>query len=170
MFVLTDAPTASRLAFEDQSSDNVSFNGNDAIALRHGTTIVDVIGIIGQNPGTQWGTGLAATLNSSIRRLPNVSSGRPGGFVNPSDLTNEWAGDCTNLDHLGMHENNVCVPPPPTPTPTATATNTATRTATPLPLGVRPGKSSGALTTLLVIALAGLVLGRAHRARTRAES
>ena len=42
----------------DSSSDKVTaFNGNDTLVLRHNGIIVDVIGIVGDDPGSEWGVG-----------------------------------------------------------------------------------------------------------------
>jgi hypothetical protein len=46
----------------------LDFNGNDAVELRCGTTTLDVIGQIGFDPLTQWGTGLTSTLDNTLRR------------------------------------------------------------------------------------------------------
>ncbi len=32
------------------------FNGDDAVVLRKGTTVIDVIGQIGFDPGSEWGS------------------------------------------------------------------------------------------------------------------
>lgn len=62
----------------DLSSSVVNFNGNDAVVLRKGGPagpIVDVIGEVGFNPGTQWGSGDTSTLDRTIRRKSIVCSG-----------------------------------------------------------------------------------------------
>ena len=48
-------PRSSPLA--DQTNGSGWFNGDDAVVLRKGTTVLDVIGQIGFDPGTEWGTG-----------------------------------------------------------------------------------------------------------------
>jgi hypothetical protein len=40
--------------------------------LREGTTIVDVIGQIGFDPGTEWGSGLVSTADNTLRRKTAV--------------------------------------------------------------------------------------------------
>ena len=39
------------------SSTVVNFNGDDAVVLKHSGAIIDVIGQIGFDPGTEWGSG-----------------------------------------------------------------------------------------------------------------
>ena len=51
------------------------FNGDDAVVLRKGTTILDVIGQIGVDPGTEWGTGLTSTADNTLRRKASVEAG-----------------------------------------------------------------------------------------------
>src|SRR5439155_6142279 len=61
VFVL--APTtaaAAILAQADQTTTSSFYNGDDAVVLRRGGTtgqILDVIGQVGVDPGTEWGTG-----------------------------------------------------------------------------------------------------------------
>ncbi len=71
------APTSASadiLIKADQFDNNSWFDGNDAVVLRKYTTIVDVIGQIGFNPGDQgWGSDPVNTtdiLFSEIRLLP----------------------------------------------------------------------------------------------------
>jgi hypothetical protein len=45
------------LAVADITSKVTAFNGNDAIALRENGALVDVIGVIGSDPGSEWGIG-----------------------------------------------------------------------------------------------------------------
>ena len=63
---------AAILAQADQSANLGLFNGNDAVALVKGTEIVDVIGQIGVDPGSQWGTGLASTMDNTLRRNASI--------------------------------------------------------------------------------------------------
>lgn len=95
---------AAILAVSDITSSVTFFNGDDALALRRNGVIIDVIGVIGSDPGTQWGGGAVTTKEHSIRRLAAVCEGDSDGFDNPSDLTNEWEGFAQNtFDGLGAH-------------------------------------------------------------------
>ena len=53
--VAQSAASAAILAQADQTNGAGWFNGDDAVVLRKGTTILDVIGQIGVDPGTEWG-------------------------------------------------------------------------------------------------------------------
>ncbi|MEG4273641.1 MULTISPECIES: choice-of-anchor Y domain-containing protein, partial [unclassified Microcoleus] len=82
------------------------YNGNDAIVLRKGGSggqILDSIGQIGFDPGTQWGTGLISTEDNTLRRTRNVTDGDP----NPNDTFDpslQWQGFLQNtVGDLGSH-------------------------------------------------------------------
>ena len=97
------------LAQADQTNGAGWFNGDDAVVLRKGSVIIDVIGQIGFDPGSEWGTGLTSTADNTLRRKASIEHGDPIGsdVFNPSE---EWDGFATNtFDGLG----NGIVPPPP---------------------------------------------------------
>lgn len=104
VFVLADdGADALILAAADQLTTGNLFNGDDAIALLKNGTVVDVIGQIGFDPGSQWGSGLTSTQNNTLRRLPFVYSGDTNGSdaFSPAD---EWDGYAQNtFDGLGAH-------------------------------------------------------------------
>ncbi len=57
-----------------QDSTVVNWNGDDAIALRKGGAagpLVDVLGQIGVDPGTEWGAGLVSTADNSAVIAPS---------------------------------------------------------------------------------------------------
>ncbi len=56
------------LAQADLVSFDSFFNGDDAVVLRKGTDIIDVIGQIGYDPGSQWGVDLVSTADNTPRR------------------------------------------------------------------------------------------------------
>ena len=104
VFVLArNLAAAAVLGQTDQTTTNFLFNGNDAVALRNAGTIVDVIGQIGVDPGTEWGTGDASTLDNTLRRKPSIQSGDPNG-ADAFDPATEWAGfPIDSFDGLGAH-------------------------------------------------------------------
>ena len=65
----------------DITSNVTFFNGDDAIALLKNGVIIDVIGVIGSDPGSQWGSGDASTGENTIRRLNTVCSGDANGIL-----------------------------------------------------------------------------------------
>jgi uncharacterized protein len=94
---------AAILAQADQTNGAGWFNGDDAVVLGHGTTTIDVVGQIGTDPGTEWGTGLTSTLDNTLRRKPTVQAGDANG-ADPFDPAVEWDGFATDtFDGLGSH-------------------------------------------------------------------
>jgi predicted extracellular nuclease len=94
------------LAQADQKTIlNTWYNGDDAVVLRHSGAIVDVIGQIGFDPGTEWGSGLTSTADNTLRRKVSITAGDTNG----SDIFNptlEWDGFATDtFDGLGVHGN-----------------------------------------------------------------
>lgn len=87
----------------DQTNGAGWYNGDDAVVLRKGTDIVDVIGEVGFDPGSQWGSGLTSTADNTLRRLSNVCAGD----TNPDDEFDpalEWEGFAQDtFDGLGSH-------------------------------------------------------------------
>jgi predicted extracellular nuclease len=114
VFVLAhSSATASILAVADQTNGAGWFNGDDAVALHYVPTasFVDVVGQIGFDPGTEWGSGNESTADNTIRRKATISSGDPIGS-NPFVPSIEWDGYANNtFDGLGSHNG----PPPPPP-------------------------------------------------------
>ena len=87
----------------DQTNGAGWFNGDDAVVLRHGTTILDVIGQIGSDPGTEWGSGLTSTADNTLRRKAAVEAGDPNGG-DAFDPAVEWDGFPTDdFAGLGTH-------------------------------------------------------------------
>lgn len=69
---------AAILALADITSAVTNYNGDDAIALVKISTgaFVDIFGVIGQDPGTQWtAAGGFSTLDKTLVRKPTVVSG-----------------------------------------------------------------------------------------------
>ncbi|SCE84023.1 hypothetical protein GA0074696_1169 [Micromonospora purpureochromogenes] len=95
------APTV--LAQADQTTGASLFNGDDAIVLRKAGAVLDSIGQVGVDPGTEWGSGLTSTADNTLRRLPSVSIGD----TDPSDAFDpaaQWTGLPTDtFDGLGAH-------------------------------------------------------------------
>lgn len=60
----------------DTVSGGLNFNGNDAVALLYGTDTIDVIGIIGNDPGANgWVVDTANTTNNTLIRKSTVQQG-----------------------------------------------------------------------------------------------
>ncbi len=94
---------AAILAQADQTTGAGLFNGDDAVVLRRGGTVLDSIGQVGVDPGTEWGTGVTSTADNTLRRLGTVTSGD----TDPTDAFDpaaQWAGfPADTVDGLGAH-------------------------------------------------------------------
>jgi predicted extracellular nuclease len=104
VFVLAQSSAnATILAQADQTNGSGWFNGDDAVVLRKGTTVLDVIGQIGIDPGTEWGTGLTSTADNTLRRKASVQTGDTNGS-DAFDPAVAWDGFATDtFDGLGTH-------------------------------------------------------------------
>ncbi|WP_019180486.1 ExeM/NucH family extracellular endonuclease [Microbacterium yannicii] len=101
------------LAQADQvSATNAGlFNGDDAVALVKSGTIVDVLGQIGVDPGTEWGTGATSTADNTLRRAAGTCVGDATG-TDAFDPAAGWAGFAQNtFDGLGTHDADCALPP-----------------------------------------------------------
>jgi predicted extracellular nuclease len=108
------------LAQADQTNGAGWFNGDDAVVLRRGTAFIDVIGQVGFDPGTEWGTGDLSTADNTLRRQGTVHAGDPIG-TDAFDPAAEWDGFPTNtFGGLGSH-TIVLGDQPPTVTSTTPA-------------------------------------------------
>jgi predicted extracellular nuclease len=109
VYVLAHSSAAAEiLAVANQTNGAGWFNGDDAVVLRRGTTVVDVIGQIGFDPGSEWGSGLTSTADNTLRRKNTVTAGDTNG-ADAFDPSLEWDGFATNtFDGLG----GGIVPPP----------------------------------------------------------
>ena len=115
--VAQSSAVAAILAQADQTNSAGWYNGDDVVVLRKGATVIDVIGQVGVDPGTEWGTGLTSTADNTLRRKSSITA---GDAVNNDvfDPSTEWDGFATDtFDGLGSH--NADTPPPP---PVMTAT------------------------------------------------
>ncbi|RQX21508.1 endonuclease, partial [Micromonospora chalcea] len=104
VFVFAAASAAPAiLAQADQTYGGSLFNGDDAIVLRKGDTVVDSLGQVGVDPGSEWGSGLTSTADNTLRRLPSVTAGDTDP-ADPFDPAAQWAGFATDtFDGLGSH-------------------------------------------------------------------
>ena len=101
--VADDDASPAILAEADQTSSANWFNGDDAVVLRRGSTAIDVIGQIGVDPGTEWGSGLTSTADNTLRRKPTIETGDADGS-DAFDPAAEWDGFAVDtFDDLGTH-------------------------------------------------------------------
>ena len=103
-FVLASAFADSAIrARADQTTTAFPLSGDDAVVLRKGAQIIDSIGQVGVDPGTEWGSGMTSTMDNTLRRKRGVEGGDPNAW-DAFDPTLEWVGLATDtVDGLGWH-------------------------------------------------------------------
>jgi predicted extracellular nuclease len=96
-----------------------NFNGDDAVALYNGSTLVDVVGQIGFRPSGSWGSGDVATMDKTLVRKPTVTQG-DNNASDAFDPSAQWTGFAVNtFSNLGFHsmDGDGGTDPDPDPTP-----------------------------------------------------
>ena len=80
------------------------FNGNDAVVLKNSAGVVlDVIGQVGSDPGTEWGSGFTSTADNTLVRKCDVTCGDMIENDAFSPAT-QWYGYATDtFTYLGSH-------------------------------------------------------------------
>jgi predicted extracellular nuclease len=102
------------LAQADSSGTTNYFNGDDAIELVKDGVVIDSIGQVGFDPGSQWGADLISTADNTLRRLPDICQGDPDSS-DAFDPAVEWEGFAQDtFDGLGSHTANCGVAVEPT--------------------------------------------------------
>jgi len=104
VFVMAHTFASSELVgLADHSDPSVDFNGDDAIVLRRNGVVIDVIGQVGNDPGSEWGSGAVSTADNTMRRKAGVVAGDPEGAdpFNPADEWDGWPVD--TFSGLGTH-------------------------------------------------------------------
>lgn len=125
--VLVLVDTSAEQALKDKQTSTTltlgsgNFNGDDAVALYKGTTLLDVIGQIGLDPGTAWGSSVK-TLDTTLVRKSSIGKG-DNVADDAFDPALEWEGFATNTySNLGSHAGSGggTEPDPEEPVPTPT--------------------------------------------------
>ncbi|MDA3942984.1 MAG: DUF5689 domain-containing protein [Bacteroidetes bacterium] len=62
-----------------------TFNGDDALVVKYGGTITDVLGTPGSDPGSSWSGNGVSTANQNIQLLNGITSGDTDGWTDPSE-------------------------------------------------------------------------------------
>ncbi len=129
--VLVLVDTSAEQALKDKQTSasltlgSGNFNGDDAVALYKGTTLLDVIGQIGVDPGTTWGS-TVKTLDTTLVRKSSIGKGDTIAD-DAFDPALEWDGFAANTySNLGSHAGGSgggTEPEPEEPVPTPSLGN-----------------------------------------------
>lgn len=110
--VAHSSANAAILAQADQTNGAGWFNGDDAVVLRKGEVIIDSLGQVGFDPGSQWGADPTSTADNTLRRKADLCAGDPDAS-NAFDPAVEWDGFAQDTaDGLGIHTVNCAAEPP----------------------------------------------------------
>lgn len=94
---------AAILGVSDTTSTVTFFNGDDAVVLFKGTDTLDIIGKVGNDPGTNWTVGSGATSEFTLVRKMPVKKGQRRWTVGAT----EWNVYPQNTaTYLGSHSSN----------------------------------------------------------------
>ena len=106
--IANGSAVASILAVSDTTSTVTFYNGDDAIVLFKNTDTLDIIGIVGVDPGTNWPVGTGATSEYTLVRKSTVQGGQKDWAIGAT----EWDVYPQNTDtDLGMHTSNCMTVP-----------------------------------------------------------
>jgi len=87
---------AALLAVADEDTSSITFfNGDDAMVLYKISTgdTLDIIGIVGNDPGANWPVGAGSTANNTLVRMPSVQEG-----------TTDWSLSATQWNVLAQND------------------------------------------------------------------
>ena len=99
-------------AFADDTTFQLIFNGNDALALMIGDSIVDVIGRVGENPASGWVVDNGSTQNAVLRRNAVFSAPETNWTLSAPQWNFFSAnGQSSDFENLGSHYTQSCAIP-----------------------------------------------------------
>ena len=88
----------------------VHYNGDDAVILAKGSDTLDVIGVPGVDPGTEWPVGTGSTKDYTLVRMATIDAGSTDWSTGAAEWDvypqNTWT-------DMGMHTSNCASSPPP---------------------------------------------------------
>ncbi|WP_405598446.1 MULTISPECIES: ExeM/NucH family extracellular endonuclease [unclassified Pseudoalteromonas] len=115
-YVIANASSATALKNKANISSAVAnFNGDDALVLIQGATVIDSFGQRGVDPGSFWSGGGVKTQNKTLRRKESILIGRtlPDSTFDPSEEWIQFSQD--DFDGLGVFGSTTPVEPEPEP-------------------------------------------------------
>lgn len=113
VYVLANtSASAPVLAFADQLSGALDFNGDDAVALIDTSSddTLDIIGVIGFDPGAFWVVGSGSTQLHTLTRIASVNNGQHDWVIGATEWNVFPSNDFTQL---GSHSMTPCAATPP---------------------------------------------------------
>jgi predicted extracellular nuclease len=139
-------------AERDTTSGVTNFNGNDAIELYNGTTLIDAIGQLGFDPGaTGWTVGTGTTVNNTLVRKASINEGNTSWAAGAG----EWDILAIDVTQLGSHTITPCAAPSDTIARFSPASATVSEAAGTYNLNVALNQPAGSVKTVDVNVFVG---------------
>lgn len=109
--VADDEADTDILVVSDTLSDVSFFNGDDAIVLSQQGQVIDSLGQVGSDPGSQWGSGLLSTQDNTLRR--DINNLLADVIIDDDVTLSHWIGYAKDdISDLGVF--GATTPPDPT--------------------------------------------------------
>lgn len=101
VFVIANNQCSAAISnYANAYSGSINFNGNDAVGLFKSGTPIDIIGVEGVDPGTEWPVGTMGTADNTLVRKSSVTSGNTSWATG----SNEWLTYAIDtFTYLGSH-------------------------------------------------------------------
>ena len=91
-----------QIAGSQMANTVINFNGDDALTLEKTGAVIDRIGQVGFDPGTEWSANGVSTLNRTLRRKAGITAG-DSAFAAAFDPSLQWDGfPVDTADNLGL--------------------------------------------------------------------
>jgi len=106
-YVIAHTSAASAiLTAANQLTANIAHNGDDAYVLFKDGVVIDSIGRVGEDPGSEWGSGSESTKDNTLVRKASITQGDTviDDEFSPAVEWNGFAKD--TFDYIGTHDAN----------------------------------------------------------------
>jgi PKD repeat protein len=112
VYVVANASaSAAILSAADATSSVCNFNGNDALVLKKNGVVIDVIGVVGANPGNSWIVGSGSTMDNTLIRNNNIDAPTDQWTLSQAQWIVQPPGSISNLGTHSSVCSNVILPP-----------------------------------------------------------
>lgn len=114
-YVIAHSSAADEIVAQLRTS-SLSYNGDDVVALYKGDVLIDSLGKLGEDPGSEWGSGDQSTKDNTLVRVENALL--DNNLDDEFDPAAQWIGyPKDTFSHLGSHNGNGSGEPPVDPEP-----------------------------------------------------
>ena len=104
--IVHSSANATLKAFKDTIHGVCNYNGDDALVLSNGGTQIDIIGVVGVDPGTNWPVGTGSTVDHTLVRKAAVNKGNTTWTGSADTEWDVYAVD--DFSFIGSHTADGC--------------------------------------------------------------